>query len=124
MSGRRGQPAEEENADLRAQWARLGVDPDKARAAAQAAEAPPGEDGDEDYELPPELWPAWECFVCTWNQWRVIAGLVGLYFDGIDHTSLQSAMDMLGVKKSKRRDVFLHVRILESEAKPLRNQQD
>jgi hypothetical protein len=33
-------------------------------------------------------------------------------------------MELLGVKKSKRREVFFHVRILESEAKPLRNKRD
>lgn len=110
-----------EDADLRAQWARLGVDVDQARASS-AEEAP--EQEPEEYELPPELWPAWECFVSTWNQWRVIVGLAAMHYDGIDHTALVSTMDMLGVKKSKRRDVFMHVRVLESEAKPLRNQRD
>lgn len=59
-----------------------------------------------------------------WNQWRIVAGLGGVYYDGIDHTSLASTMALLGVKKSKRRSVFLHVRILESEAKPLRNERE
>ncbi len=54
----------------------------------------------------------------------MIVGLATMHYDGIDHTALVSTMDMLGVKKSKRREVFMHVRVLESEAKPLRNQRD
>ena len=68
----------------------LGVDPDKAREASEDSE--PEEPDTEFYELPPELWPAWECFVSTWNQWRVIAGLIGVHYDGIDHTALASTM--------------------------------
>ena len=97
----------------------MDVDQARASSAEQATEPEP-----ELYELPPELWPAWECFVSTWNQWRVIVGLAAMHYDGIDHTALVSTMDMLGVKKSKRREVFMHVRVLESEAKPLRNQRD
>ena len=97
----------------------MDVDQARASSAEQATEPEP-----ELYELPPELWPAWECFVSTWNQWRVIVGLAAMHYDGIDHTALVSTMDMLGVKKCKRRDVFMHVRVLESEAKPLRNQRD
>jgi hypothetical protein len=62
--------------------------------------------------------------VSTWNQWRIVAGLGGVFYEGIDHASLAATMELLGVKKSKRREVFFHVRILESEAKPLRNKRD
>lgn len=107
---------------MRAQWQRLGADPDRARAAATDG----GEQQlqTEEYELPPELWPAWECFLTCWNQWRGVAGLGGVYYDGIDHAALLATMDLLGVHKKKRRSVFMHVRILESEAKPLRNEQE
>lgn len=62
--------------------------------------------------------------MATWNQWRIVAGMAAIYYDGIDHPSLAATMDMLGVKQSKRRDVFMHVRILESEAKQWRNEQE
>lgn len=62
--------------------------------------------------------------MATWNQWRVVVGMAALHYDGIDHASLAATMDMLGIKRNKRRDVFWHVRILESEAKPWRNEQD
>jgi len=113
--------AEHEDAQLRAQWQQLGADPAQARQAANDDARAPEPDH---YELPPELWPAWECFVATWSQWRIVAGLGGVYCEGIDHASLVATMELLGVKKNKRREVFLHLRILESEAKPLRNERE
>jgi hypothetical protein len=47
-----------------------------------------------------------------------------MYYDGIDSTSLASTMQMLGIETSKQRAVLMQVRILESEAKGLRNQRD
>ncbi|MDR0458590.1 MAG: DUF1799 domain-containing protein [Burkholderiaceae bacterium] len=108
---------------MRAQWARLGADPVAARAAADGGAEPADPEPDR-YELPPALWPAWECFVSTWNQWRIVAGLGGIWYEGIDHASLLATMNLLGVKKAKRRAVFGHVRVLENEARALRNQQD
>lgn len=104
-----------------AQWARLGADPRRARAAAGADTAQPVPEPD--YELPPALWPAWACFVCTWNQWRIVAGLGGAWYEGIDHANLAATMKLLGVKKKKRPAVFGHVRVLESEGRALRNEQ-
>jgi hypothetical protein len=106
---------------LRAQWAQLGADPAQARAAADAGALPPEPAR---YELPPALWPAWECFISTWNQWRVIAGFGDVWYEGIDHAALLSTMKLLGVKKAKRPGVFWHVRVLESEARALRNARD
>ena len=103
---------------MRADWQLLGVDPDQARAANEP-EQEPEQVGD--VELPPELWPAWQCFLATWNQWRVIAGMGGVFYEGIDHAALQSCMELLDIKKTKRRDVFLHVLTLEDEARKLRN---
>lgn len=62
--------------------------------------------------------------MATWDQWRIVAGPGFLLYEGIDHACLLGAMEMLGVKKSKRRDAFLYVRILQNEAKPLRNERD
>ena len=72
-------------------------------------------------ELSPELWPAWQCFLATWSQWRVIAGMGGVFYEGIDHSSLHACMELLGIKKKLRRETFMHVLTLESEARKLRN---
>lgn len=101
----------------------LGVDPDQARAAHEHAaslqEIPEG-----DYELAPELWDAWRCFVATWNQWRVVAGWAGVWYQGIDQQSLHACMQMLGIKQKHQAQVFRQVQILEKEAQELRNQKE
>ncbi len=103
---------------MRAQWAALGADPHQARAAVEGA-APDPEPAI--YELPPELWPAWECFVLTWNQWRVLLGWGGVHYDGIDHASLAGTMRMLGIKPKRQRETLFLVRVMEGEAKAWRN---
>lgn len=101
----------------------LGVDPDQARAANQQAAHDTGiTEGD--YELPPELWDAWCCFVATWHQWRVIAGWAGFWYQGIDHQSLYACMQMQGIKQKHQARVFHQVQILETEARELRNQKE
>ncbi|MEG0936574.1 MAG: DUF1799 domain-containing protein [Comamonas sp.] len=105
---------------MREQWKKLGVDPDQVK---QAQPPETEDDQDEDLELSDELWPAWECFLATWTQWRVIAGLAQVFYEGIDYASLLAVMDMHGIKPKKRRTVLMQVRILEDEARKLRNKQ-
>jgi len=96
------------------------VDPDLVK---QAQPQEIEEDQDEDLELSVDLWPAWECFLATWTQWRVIAGFTQVFYEGIDYASLLAVMDMHGIKPKKRRAVLMQVRILEDEARKLRNKQ-
>lgn len=96
------------------------MDPDQVK---QAQSPETEDDQDEDLELSGELWPAWECFLATWTQWRVIAGLGQVFYEGIDYASLLAVMDMHGIKPKKRRTVLMQVRILEDEARKLRNKQ-
>ena len=94
------------------------MDPDLAR---QANEPDQAAEDQGDVELAPELWPAWQCFLATWHQWRVIASMGGVFYEGIDHTSLHSCLELMGIKKKQRRATFMHVLTLESEARKLRN---
>lgn len=113
---------------MREQWAALGVDPDLAEEANAEIDAPPldaiedDEDDGADIELPPEAWDAWQCFVGTWSQWRVLVGFSVVIYDGIDQACLLAAMDMLGVRKQDRQRVYWQVQVMEDEARPLRNQ--
>lgn len=81
------------------------------------------EENDGDYELPPELHDAWQCFLLTLSQWRVQVGLTSVFYDGIDRSSLFSCMQMLGIKRRKQRDVLLQIQIIESEARVHRNKE-
>lgn len=77
---------------------------------------------DGDFELPPELWRAWEVFTACERNWRVLIGIGLVHYDGIDNTAMQSAMQMLGVKRAHQREVFWMVRVLEGEARKFLNQ--
>lgn len=101
----------------------LGVNPDQAQAANQHA-APVQEVPGGAYELPPELWDAWCCFVATWNQWRVVVGWAGIWYQGIDSQALYACMQMLGIKPKHQKQVLQQLQILESEAQALRNQKE
>ena len=52
---------------------------------------------------------------CATN-WRVLIGIGLVHYEGIDYASLQAAMDLLGIARKRRRDVFWMVRVLEAEA--------
>lgn len=104
----------------------LGLDPEKARAAEPGPASDAATDEDEqdlsaDVDLEPELWDAWLCFLGTWRNWRVIATWAGTVYDGIDNAALESTMRMLGIKKKRHAQVFWQIRILEDEARKLRN---
>ena len=99
------------------------MDPDQARAAnAHSAPQPQAPQGD--YELPPELWDAWRCFVHTWHQWRVVAGFAAVWYEGIDQAALLACMEMLEIKRKHRERVFQQVLILERAARELRNKKE
>lgn len=77
---------------------------------------------EDDFELPPELWRAWEVFTACERNWRVLIGIGLVHYDGIDATAMQSVMNMLSVKPKHQREVFWMVRILEGEARKFLNQ--
>lgn len=51
-------------------------------------------------------------FLALQTQWRV--GMNGA--TGLDYAALPAVMDLCGVRKKKRGDVFSAVRVMESEA--------
>lgn len=73
-------------------------------------------------ELETEQWEAWRCYLATWHQWRVVSGLTGSFYQGIDQASLLAVMQMLEIKPKHRPRVFWDVQTLEDEARKLRNQ--
>ena len=98
----------------------LGLDPDLAEEACEDDTAHQEPDQD-DVEILPGLEHAWQCFLATFNQWRVIAGLGSVYYQAIDAAALQATMDMLGIEQELRPELFWQVQICEGEARELRN---
>jgi hypothetical protein len=60
----------------------------------------------------PENWPAVEVFSSVMTQWRI--GMSGP--TGLDYAVLPGVMEMIGIGRKDRRDVFDGVRVMESEA--------
>jgi len=85
-----------------------------ARAAAIADEPA-------DVELSPDEWRAWEVFDSMWTNWRVIAGLSNVHYQGIDYAALEAVMRFHNVPKKHMRATFWMVRIMEDEARKWRN---
>lgn len=94
------------------------MDPLQAR---ECEPDPADEPEDEDIELGPEEWDAWQAFLGTLRQWRVIAGFGGVVYEGIDNACLESTLRMLRIQPRHWPRVFWQVRIFEDEARKLRN---
>ena len=84
------------------------------RTAAASRWAGLTEEGD--YELWPEHQDAWEVFLDCQHQWRVVAGLGGMWFQGLELASVQSSLTLLGVPKKRWRAVREQLRVLEGQA--------
>ena len=60
-------------------------------------------------------------FLDCQTQWRICVGFGSASYEGIESTSIESAMRMLGVRRSKQRDVLWMVRVMEDEARKVFN---
>lgn len=73
----------------------------------------------EDFDESDMVIEVWECnadafyvFEAMWTQWRI--GMAGA--TGLDYAAMPVVMDMVGVKKKRRPEVFASVRIMENVA--------
>lgn len=55
------------------------------------------------------------------NQWRVVAGMGGVGYIGLNFPSIPEALEMADVKKKQRRRVRQYLRYMEGEALPVLN---
>ena len=55
------------------------------------------------------------------TQWRIVAGLGGAYYEGIDYSVLPIVEERMGVKRKARARIFNDLRVMESEAKAILN---
>lgn len=67
---------------------------------------------DSDFEVWPENWPALLIFVSVKTQWRIIAGMGGASFQGIDYPALIEVIK-LKVEKDQRSQMFDDVQLIE-----------
>lgn len=67
-----------------------------------------------------DVWPEnvqiWDTFMALETNWRVIAGMSGKEYQGIERASIPMALEMAGVKKKARRRVLDGLRFMERKA--------
>lgn len=84
-------------------------------------EAPADEPEEEAFAVWPENVDAVELFCVVSGQWRVVAGFGGAGYIGLDYTAVEAAMNMRGVKKNQRPQLFADLRVMEVAAAALLN---
>jgi hypothetical protein len=73
-------------------------------------------DREDDFEMWPEHWDAWQVFLSCATQWRILVGLGGMRYQGLDYIGVESVMRFKGIKDEDREEVFAHLQVLEEEA--------
>lgn len=66
----------------------------------------------DEVEVWPNNWEAVQLFSSVCGQWRV--SMAGAY--ALDYKAVAAAMDLMGVKKRRRKKLFEFVRVMEREA--------
>jgi D-arabinose 1-dehydrogenase-like Zn-dependent alcohol dehydrogenase len=84
-------------------------------------EAPQDEPKPAAFEVWPENVDAVELFVVVSGQWRIVAGFGGVGYLGLDYAAVEAAMNMRGVKKHDRPQLFADLRVMEAAAATMLN---
>ena len=73
-----------------------------------------------------EVWPehhtTWDAWVALENQWRVVSGMSGSGYLGLEFASIPVALELAGVKKKGRRQVMHNLRVMEGAALAVLNE--
>lgn len=73
------------------------------------------------FEVFEENVEAVEAFCALGTQWRIVAGMSGAFWQGLDYAAVPPTLDLMGVPVERRADVFAGLRLMEAAALPLRN---
>lgn len=72
-----------------------------------------------------ELWAehieAFELFAACSSQWRVVSGMAGAYYQGLDAAAVLATMDMYDIDRQHRRERLQQLRHIESGALAVMN---
>lgn len=90
----------------------------QADAEGQAEEQEVGDAGeDSDVELSPEDWRAWQVLMACRHAWRIVAGLGGIWYEGLDPSAVLATLQMLRIPPKHWPDVHYRLAILEDETR-------
>jgi hypothetical protein len=74
---------------------------------------------DDGFELLPENAPVFNAFTCLSTQWRMLAGMAGALYQGLDYQAIPTVLRMLGLPETP--DTFNDLRAMELAALPILN---
>lgn len=110
---RRGKTATPIDYDtVAAEFKMLGV----ANAAGVMGEKPQEDDG---FELWQENAAVFNAFTCLSTQWRMLAGMAGVAYQGLDYQAIPTVLRMLSLPELP--DTFNDLRAMELAALPILN---
>lgn len=81
-------------------------------------------DGDldaEDFEVWIENWQSLNVFLACATQWRILVGMGGMLYQGIDYQALVKVIDLLKIRDAST--IFNDIQKMEAAAVTLLNQQ-
>lgn len=94
----------------------LGIDIDRLIPPEEQLAAP------KDYELWPQHARAWQLFVASATQWRLVMGMNGAYWMGLEMPGVDVIRKAHGISDQDWSEVLNQLQVLEREAKRLRNE--
>ncbi len=71
---------------------------------------------DDDFAVMPENWQALEVFLSCQTQWKIVAGMGGCFYQGLDYPALESVLNLRVSKRKKRAKLFRQVQLIERGA--------
>lgn len=100
------------------QWRLLGVDPEKAKQLQPHPDSLAADVADDgvNVELDFESWQAWRVFLLCLSSWRIVCGVGGIFYQGMDPTAMVANAQMLGIKPKHWPDLRWRLSFLELEA--------
>lgn len=78
-------------------------------------------DIDEDCLVEKDNWQTLEVFLAMSTQWRIIAGMSGATYQGLEYSALREVWNGLRIPQKERPDIFQGLRAMESAALPILN---
>ncbi len=55
------------------------------------------------------------------DQWRIVSGMAGVFYQGIENTAILTAMDMHDIPKNKRKHLLFEVKLIAQGAAEVKN---
>lgn len=71
-----------------------------------------------------DCWQSLEVFLTLGSQWRVVSGMGGMFYQGLDFNSIEPCFRLLGIPRSKRAELFKDLLVMQAEAASVINKRN